>query len=70
MQGRLRKYILGEQHELKAPSHMLECIRVGHKMLLLSLPGVYYGDNAKSAIDDAGFVSASIYRIVGESLHL
>ena len=60
VQGRLSKCIAFWEHELKATLPILECIRRGYKLPLLSVPGLYYHGNAKSAVESAEFVSATV----------
>ena len=52
VQGRLHKCIAFWEHELKATPPVIECIRIGYKLPLLAIPGVYYKSNAKSTIGD------------------
>ena len=64
VQGRLTKCIAFWEHELKAPSPVLECIRVGHKLPLLSVSGVYYNCNANSALEENEFVKTALEELV------
>ena len=64
VQGRLRKCIEFWEEELKATAPVLECIREGYKLPMLSLLGVYYKGNHKSALDNDEFVSTAIEELV------
>ena len=52
------------EHELRASPPVLESIKVGYKLPLLSVPRLYYRSNAKSALDNAEFVTVSILEML------
>ena len=60
VQGRLCKCITFWEQELKATAPVLDWIRVGYKLPLLTEPGAYHRANAKSALINSEFVTKAI----------
>ena len=61
VQGRLRVKLSFWEQVLKAPGPIpiIECIKDGYKLLLLSIPAPFSGPNQKSALESAEFVSST-----------
>ena len=60
VQGRMFTCLSFWEQVLKAPPPVLECIEVGYKLPLLSMPGPYQKPNHKSAQINHDFVSQAI----------
>ena len=61
VQGRLFSCLSFWEEVLVAPPQVLECIKVGYKLPLLSLPEPYQKPNHKSALIYHDFVNQAIY---------
>ena len=64
VQGRLRDRLSFWENVLKATSPVIECIRDGYKLPLLSIPAPFSGSNQKSALDSAEFVTSAIKELL------
>ena len=60
VQGRMFSCLSFWEQVLEAPPLVLECIKVGYKLPLLSIPEPYQKPNHKSARDEQDFVSQAI----------
>ena len=60
VQGRMFTCLSFWEQVLEAPPPVLECIEVGYKLPLLSIPGPYQKPNHKSALINHDFVSQAI----------
>ena len=63
VQGRLCNCIAIWEQELKATGPVLDWIRVGYKLPLLTEPGAHYRANAKSALVNSEFVTKAIMEL-------
>ena len=64
VQGRLRDRLNYWEIVLKATSPVIDCIRDGYKLPLLSIPAPFSGSNQKSALDSAEFVTSAIKELL------
>ena len=63
VQDRLIKYITFREQELKATAPVLDWIRVGCNLQMLTEPGVYHKANVKSALVNSEFVTKAIMEL-------
>ena len=64
VQGRLKDRLNYWENVLKATSPVIDCIRDGYKLPLLSIPAPFSGSNQKSALDSAEFVTSAIKELL------
>ena len=64
VQGRLRDKLSFWEHVLKAPGPIIECIKDGYKLPLLSIPAPFSGSNQKSALESAEFVTSTLSELL------
>ena len=64
VQGSLREKLSFWEHVLKAPSPIIECIRDGYKLPLLSTPAPFSGSNQSSALESAEFVTSALSELL------
>ena len=64
VQGRLREKLSFWEHVLKAPSPIIECIRDGYKLPLLSTPAPFSGSNQSSVLESAEFVTSALSELL------
>ena len=64
VQGRLSKCIAFWEDELKATWPVIDCLREGYNLPLLSVPGVYSKGNQRSALDNSEFVELVIEELL------
>ena len=60
VQGQLLANLSFWENELEAPTPIIECIKDGYKLPLLSLPEQYMRPNHKSAQQNKGFVNEAV----------
>ena len=64
VQGRLLANIKFWEQVLEAPQYIVDCIKEGHKLPLLSLPEPFKGRNHMSALHHKEFVSQAISDLI------
>ena len=64
VQGRLKESLAFWQDVLEAPGPIVECIRSGYKLPLLTLPPPFSKPNHRSALINADFVEGSIKELL------
>ena len=64
VQGRLLANINFWEQVLEAPQHIIDCIKEGYKLPLLSLPEPFKRHNHKSALQDKEFVTQAISDLI------
>ena len=64
VQCRLRDKLSFWEHVLKAPSPIIEYIKDGYKLPLLSIPAPFSGSNQKSALESAEFVTSTLSELL------